>query len=428
MSETLLAYALKFPDAARWLWDANVRIQNYLGTLSPEVRQKVIGALSWFAAFMVSMSKAYDYIMAFPGGDPAQWVQPSPLILRPLSSVVLFVFPVQDQWETVDEADNTKLLYVANSGIFSLDAIPLVASIYHKTGRLPRRTWCTLLTTGSSDLPDFKIPVWKHLIEYLGAIPGNDPTILSNILAAGHTIILHPGGRREAFRLKSDPQSMPIWPQDRKEFIELAAVHGYSVVPIATVGMAEMLRPVSEVRIEPFLWLLNDRATTSHSASSMPVPMPASYQRMYAFASQPIPISQIVMPPPPPYAFTPRFQSAPGEADQVPQPLDPIKVEEGRMMVEGAVRLAVNRATELQLSDPKRFLLEPIWEAFEGGKQVAKDLSERFEAGMAQAPVTPSPTPYSVPGSDPGLARQPSTAEDFGGAKRRPGARQTNSY
>ncbi|KAI8855231.1 hypothetical protein BC829DRAFT_412451 [Chytridium lagenaria] len=418
MSETLLAYALKFPEAARWLWNANVRIQTYLGTLSPDVRQKVIGIISWLAAFTVSLarllSQAYDYIMAFPGADPAQWVQPSPLVLRPLTSVILFVFPVQDHWESLDPvtAENAKVMYVANSGIFSLDAIPLIASIYQRTGTLPRRL---------TDHLHFKIPLWKHLIEYLGAIPGNNAEVIAKVMTAGYPIIMHPGGRREAFRLKSDPQTMPIWAQDRRDFVELATVHNYLIVPLAVVGPSEMIRPISEVRIEPFLWLLNDRETTPHSTAVMPVPVPQSYQRMYAFVSQPLEVAQVVMPPPPPYAFTPGFQATLETGDAIPQPLDPVKLEEARVMVEGAVRLAVNRATELQLSDPKRFLLEPLWESFEGGKQVAKDLSERFEQGMAAAgPANQPPSPGS--GAPLGFVNVPpsSTAGDDGGIKRRP--------
>ncbi|KAJ3105652.1 hypothetical protein HDU96_008470 [Phlyctochytrium bullatum] len=440
MSETLLSYALRFPEAARWLWETNIKIQNYLATLSPEVRQKVTAAVAWLAAFSVSvfrfvnavmpekhrmLSKAYDAVMAFPGTPPAQWTQPANILLKLLASVVLFVLPLHLQVEEEDPAaatgsqqdSNRRVIYVANSGIFSFDAIPLVASIYQKTGKLPRRV---------TDHMHFRIPVWKHLIEYLGAIPGNDAAALSSVMAAGHPLLLHPGGRRESFRLKTDPRAMPLWPQDRRDFIELAVHHHYVIVPLASVGPADMIRPIAEVRVDPFLWLLGDREPHPPSAASatVPVPLPVSYQRMYAFASRPVDVARTVLPPPPPYAFAPGFQ-APADASGAavpPPPLDPSRVEEARIMVEGAVRLAVNRASEMQLSDPKRFLLEPLWDAMEGGRQVAKDLGERFEQGLKNAAAAQQQGAASTQGETAGvpLSRQQSLpSDDLQGVKQR---------
>ncbi|KAJ3109278.1 hypothetical protein HDU97_007772 [Phlyctochytrium planicorne] len=406
----LLAYALKFPEAARWLWDANVKLQNYLSTLSPEVRQKVIAFFSWLMAFAVSMArlmgKVYEYVMAFPGGDPAAWVQPSPLVLKPLTGMILFLFPVVDAWEEVEEVkadgESDRIMYVANSGIFALDAIPLMAAIYQKTGKIPRRVTDQLHATSSnrpfhianilininryrSTFPktksDFKIPLWKHLIEYLGAIT---PSSLPAVLQAGHPLLLHPGGRRETFRLKTDPQSMPIWSPDRKDWVESTTRNNYTVIPVGIVGLGDMVRIVGDVKVDPVLWLMGER----EPMGNVPVAIPKSYQKLYVFFSRPVAVPSIVLPPPPPYSFQPGFQTPVSEVS-----LDPTRMDEAQTRVEGCVRLAVNRATEMQLSDPKRFLLEGVWEALEGGKQVAKDLSERFEHGLQQNGASSSSHP-----------------------------------
>jgi hypothetical protein len=76
----------------------------------------------------------YDYVMTLPGIRPVDWKEPSPLLLRPATSAVLFVAPVADRWVSYPPAtaenpqpqptdpvlanQESRLMFVSNSGLW----------------------------------------------------------------------------------------------------------------------------------------------------------------------------------------------------------------------------------------------------------------------------------------------------------------------
>ncbi|KAJ3327215.1 hypothetical protein HDU76_012199 [Blyttiomyces sp. JEL0837] len=328
-----LQYAMKFPEAAKWLWDVNVKIQTYLANLTPDARAKVIAAAAWLASFMVTLSKmflqAYNYIMSLPGTPATDWKPPSPMITRPIANFILYITPFKDDWSLVigksaaeEPADpnnvpmdgvlgdeNARLIFVANSGLWSLEAMSLVATIYMRTGKLPRRV---------TDVYHFKIPLWKHLIEYFGAIPSNDTETLSSIMSLGHPILLHPAGRLESFRKSSDP----VIPTDSNyntqiEYINLAIKNKYTILPVTTLGVESMFKILA-------------------------------YERQYLVAASPISTSN-------------------GDAEFI------------KDKVVSSIKVCYEKGKSVQANDEKRNLFEGFWEIFEGGRRTASSMSERFD-------------------------------------------------
>ncbi|KAI9318302.1 hypothetical protein DFJ73DRAFT_344115 [Zopfochytrium polystomum] len=315
-SSALLQLAMRFPDAAKWVWDAYLALQTQLATLSPDVRAKLYAAFSWLLTFFYSLvtvfSQVYHNIMALPGTPTDAWSSPPDVLLKGLARVILFFAPMQAGWENgLLEADadgssklagtgaNTRILFVANSGLLSLESLSLTASIYLSTNTLPRRY---------TDVYHFRIPLWKHIIEFLGAVPAH-PSTFNPVVAAGYPILIHPGGRRAAF-VNSSGNGGPVnelnWTPGRlSPLLALAAEHRYRILAVGTTGVDAMVgAPLFNLRIDPILWVLGEgrgpaptpgpdpfkemhklppQLSEENLISTMPVVFPRSYQRQYVY-------------------------------------------------------------------------------------------------------------------------------------------------
>ncbi|KAJ3414757.1 hypothetical protein HDV05_006096 [Chytridiales sp. JEL 0842] len=297
---------------------------------------------SWFIYYRI-LKQIYDYVMALPGTPAVQWKPPSSVILKPAAKAALFFAPVSDHWvslaegtDAVLEDPNSKVMFVANSGFWSLEATSLVAAIYMKTGRVPRRL---------TDPFHFKIPVWKHLIEYLGAIPGGDNHVLEQVMAKGHPVLVHPGGRQESLRKKADAVNSLQWPAERTDFVELAIQNGYTLIPLATVGTESMFTPLLDVSIEPLLWLLGD---TRADVKTVPILLPKSYQKQYMCVSNSI-----------------RTQG-----------LTKVEAAQVKERCKNSVERCMEMCVEAQSRDATRFLLEPLWKMMGGEAEGAHEEGE----------------------------------------------------
>ncbi|KAJ1553169.1 hypothetical protein HK405_008745 [Cladochytrium tenue] len=293
MADALVQLAMRFPDAARALWDASAKVQAYLAGLSPEIRAQVFSAVSWTASFLFSCAtiffQVYHLFMALPGATPDQWTPPPDFVTKSLATVLLWLMPLKDSWDSVLE-DHFR-------PDDAMESLSLVSAIYLKTGLLPRRY---------TDVYHFKIPIWKHLIEYFGAIPAT-PQILSAVMATGHPVLIHPGGRRAALKNRVPPSPNndgPVaalnWTPGRAApYLSLAATHGYAAVAAGTAGVDSMFRVVLNVRVDPLLWLAGEgrlppaqsRDTPVHRllptrsdedlVATAPLVLPRSYRRQY---------------------------------------------------------------------------------------------------------------------------------------------------
>ncbi|MCK6507077.1 acyltransferase family protein [Myxococcota bacterium] len=79
----------------------------------------------------------------------------------------------------------------------------------------------------------WQIPGWRRLIERFGAVDGHKDNAAA-LFAAGHCVLVFPGGAREAFK-RGDQRYQLLW-GERIGFARLAARHGVTIVPFAAVG------------------------------------------------------------------------------------------------------------------------------------------------------------------------------------------------
>jgi hypothetical protein len=117
---------------------------------------------------------------------------------------------------------------------------------------------------------------------------------------------------------------------------------------VGIVGTEDMFRILFDVNIDPVLWLLGDKTTDIRTA---PMLFPKSYERQYMFVSAPISTTGLT------------------------------KMDAARLRdrAENEVKVSMERAVEIQTADPKRFLLDPLWEALEGGKKAAGNVEEHVD-------------------------------------------------
>ena len=65
------------------------------------------------------------------------------------------------------------------------------------------------------------------------------------LLENGESVLLYPGGAREAFRLRSEGNYQLIWPE-KSEFVRMAAKFNATIVTLAAVGLDESLEIVMD--------------------------------------------------------------------------------------------------------------------------------------------------------------------------------------
>jgi 1-acyl-sn-glycerol-3-phosphate acyltransferase len=82
----------------------------------------------------------------------------------------------------------------------------------------------------------FKIPGWRALLSHYGVVEG-DRVNCHQLMQAGETILVFPGGAREVFKRKGEKYHL-IWGR-RAGFARLAIEHCYPIVPFAAVGAEE---------------------------------------------------------------------------------------------------------------------------------------------------------------------------------------------
>ncbi|ARU58444.1 acyltransferase [Oleiphilus messinensis] len=134
--------------------------------------------------------------------------------------------PTVSGWEHFP--NHSRILLVGNHTIYGLIDIPLlVNAIYQHKG---------LYLRGLGDRIHFRIPAWKHLLRYLGAVEGSRK-VCSDLMQKQEPLLVFPGGAREVCKRKGEAYQL-IWKQ-RAGFAKLAASHNYTILPFAAVGAEE---------------------------------------------------------------------------------------------------------------------------------------------------------------------------------------------
>ena len=146
------------------------------------------------------------------------FVEPPRRVLRPLFRGLEHV------------PDARPLLFVGNHTLYGvLDIAFFWAELYEKKG---------LFLRGLGDHLHFRVPVWRDLLTSLGAVDGTRENC-ARLLREGEAVLVFPGGGREVVKRKGERYQL-LW-KDRLGFVRMAAEHGATIVPFASVGVEHAL-------------------------------------------------------------------------------------------------------------------------------------------------------------------------------------------
>jgi 1-acyl-sn-glycerol-3-phosphate acyltransferase len=136
-------------------------------------------------------------------------------------------------------------LFVGNHTLYGIiDSPHLLLHLHDRHGRFPR-------TLGHHE--HFSIPAWSKLVEVFGTVDGTRENCAALFLA-GESVLVFPGGSREAFKRKGEDYSLQ-W-GDRLGFARMALRHGVPIVPFAALGADEVWKIIKdgpELLDSPFL-------------------------------------------------------------------------------------------------------------------------------------------------------------------------------
>ncbi|KAL2916443.1 hypothetical protein HK105_203873 [Polyrhizophydium stewartii] len=210
--------------------------------------------------------------MAFP--PPARWTGPPDWLRRGLARFVLWLHPVEYQWLGRVPEPGERILYVANHNLLALDTPHLWAVIYLSTGQWPR---------GLSDKLHFIVPGTSHLVWWLGGIRG-DQTNCELAMQHGLPLLVFPGGTNEVLKKRHDAKYQLRW-NDRRGFARYALKHGYTIVPVALIGIDDMCRIVGDV---PLGWVARLAGDKRVDVTAPLVVPSGTWEKQYAVFGEPV--------------------------------------------------------------------------------------------------------------------------------------------
>jgi 1-acyl-sn-glycerol-3-phosphate acyltransferase len=117
------------------------------------------------------------------------------------------------------------VLFVGNHTVMGLLDVPLmVVALFERRGVRVRPL---------GDHVHFMIPGWRDFLRLFGTVEGTREAC-AELMRAGESILVFPGGAREVFKRKGEQYRL-LW-GDRTGFAHLAIEHAYPIVPFAAVG------------------------------------------------------------------------------------------------------------------------------------------------------------------------------------------------
>lgn len=120
------------------------------------------------------------------------------------------------------------LLFVGNHTLFGVLDIPLLFfQLYEQHG---------IILRGLGDHLHFKVPIWRDLLNYFGAVDGT-PDNFASLMQSGQTVLVFPGGGREVAKRKNEQYKL-VW-KERSGFSRLALLHECTIIPFAAVGVED---------------------------------------------------------------------------------------------------------------------------------------------------------------------------------------------
>jgi 1-acyl-sn-glycerol-3-phosphate acyltransferase len=166
----------------------------------------------------------------------AEFKPPSPWMLAPLAAPMEWVLrPDVTGLESV-KADQPHL-FVMNHSLLGIEMPMWLNAVYLSTGVFPR---------GLADHLHFGLP-HGELLRKLGAVDGTRGNV-DALMAAGHHVLVYPGGGHEVMKHSSVPKYSLLW-KDRLGFVRMAIKHGYSILPTCAVGTEDMMDIVVDIPV-----------------------------------------------------------------------------------------------------------------------------------------------------------------------------------
>ncbi|KAI9206199.1 uncharacterized protein BJ171DRAFT_580276 [Polychytrium aggregatum] len=347
LPEAIAKAALSFPQIGKAVLRIHSGYQSFTSNLSPQSKESFAKLFILLYKSVVQLagyiSVAYAFLMDVKvAPSPTEWQQPGNILLQVLANLILLFAPTVEEWADKFPEDGRALL-VANQNLYGLDLLPLLAVVYLKTGKLVRTIWEPF---------HFKTPIYKHLIEYFGGVC-NEPHTLEELMEASYPVVIFPGGMKEALKSKEDAKYGLMWPMGKVNFARSAIRNGYTIIPVASVGVEDMLQIVHEISPQDFDF--SAILGTEFSNLTIPLAVPGSYERLYIH-------------------FGDNITTKTKDPEKASNDVKAIKMVRDR--TRDAILAGLERLLELQESDPKRFILDPLWKALEDGKHFANEALE----------------------------------------------------
>lgn len=140
-------------------------------------------------------------------------------------------------------SERRRLLFVGNHAILGIDVPLLLYCLYDGYDIWPRplgeHAW-------------FSVPIIGELMYSIGAVDGTRRNC-DLLMEQGCCLLVYPGGAREAWKRTTDKPYEILWGENHVGFVRMAVRHGYTIVPVATVGTEDVVRPVMDVPIREVL-------------------------------------------------------------------------------------------------------------------------------------------------------------------------------
>jgi len=213
--------------------------------------------------------------------------EPPPLsVMKAVTSPLVAIAPPVFQGLENIPASKRRIIFVGNHLIWGLDVPLLIRGLLESKGifvrALGEHSW-------------FSVPVVSELIFGIGAIDGTRRNC-DLLMNAGENILVYPGGARESWKRTTDPPYGILWGEHHLGFVLMAVRHGYTIVPVASVGLEDVIDPMYDMPLDKMATLgglLKPKKGTSKAfdqGAKLPLPRvkPHLAQRNYFRFMEPI--------------------------------------------------------------------------------------------------------------------------------------------
>jgi 1-acyl-sn-glycerol-3-phosphate acyltransferase len=164
--------------------------------------------------------------------------------------------------ERAIKASSGRILLVMNHQMTALEIPLLIAHVRDRHNLFPRSI---------ADHIHFYVPGWGEALRAVGAIDGTRENV-SEIMRTGQPLLVFPGGGNEVMKSKVDEKYVLKW-KARAGFARLAVEHGYTIVPVAAVGLEDQLDVIADIPVGQLAAALG-LAKGSRAEQTLPVLAP----------------------------------------------------------------------------------------------------------------------------------------------------------